>query len=141
MKNREKYRDKIIKSARTPKERLNVCEFIRINVLPHFGAEDCNGVNCAWCKFLVDMWMDAEYEEPPKPEVDWSKVPVDTLVRVRDNEDDEWILRYFDSFEEESFKSMAGHNYRVFADGATSVTGSDYIEHWKYCELVEEEDE
>lgn len=39
MKNREKYRDKIIKSARTPEERLNVCEFIRINVLPHFGAE------------------------------------------------------------------------------------------------------
>lgn len=86
MKNREKYREEIIKSARAPEARLKVCEFIRINVLPHFGAEDCDGVNCAWCKFLVDMWMDAEYEEPPKPEVDWDKVPVDTLVRVRNRE-------------------------------------------------------
>lgn len=33
MKNREKFRKEIIKSARTPEERLNVCEFIRINAL------------------------------------------------------------------------------------------------------------
>lgn len=98
MKNREKFRKEIIKSARTPEERLNVCEFIRINVLPHFGAEDCDGVNCAWCKFLVDMWMDAEYEEP---EVDWHNVPVDTLVRVRNDEDSPWVLQYFKEFDVE----------------------------------------
>lgn len=27
-----------------------------------------------------------KYTEPPNPEVDWSKVPVDTLVCVRDDE-------------------------------------------------------
>lgn len=85
---------------------------------------------------MFAFWLDEEYVEPP---TDWSKVPVDTLVLVRDNEDDEWVLRYFDRFEEESFRSMSGHNYRVFADGATSVTGRDYVEHWKYCELAEEE--
>lgn len=52
------------------------------------------------------------------------------------DEYDEWVLRYFDSF---NFRSMFGYNYRVFADGATSVTGMDYVEHWKYCELVEDE--
>lgn len=138
MKNREKFRKEIIKSARTPEKRLNACEFIRINVLPHFGAEDCDGVNCAWCKFLVYMWMDAEYEEPPKPEVDWSKVPVDTLVRVRDDKNADWVLRYFKWF-------MKGQDYpfSTWADGRTSITkraGTD-IDVWMYCELVEDEDE
>lgn len=138
MKNREKFRKEIIKSARTPEERLNVCEFIRINVLPHFGAEDCVGVNCAWCKFLVDMWMDAEYEEPPKPKVDWNNVPVDTLVRVRDGEYEKWRLRYFSGFfEYDSLK------YATWNSGRTSKTaeGTDDFTTWRYCELVEVEDE
>lgn len=132
MKNREKFRKEIIKSARTPEERLNVCEFIRINALPHFGAKDCDGVNCAWCKFLVNMWMDAEYEEPPKPEVDWSKVPVDTLVRVRNDEDSPWVLQYFKEFDEE-------RNYKFLAwiNGRTSKTAGGRRTGWKYCELAE----
>ena len=134
MKNREKYRDEIIKSARTPEERLNVCEFIRINVLPHFGAEDCVGVNCAWCKFLVDLWLDEEYEDP---EVDWTKVPVDTLVRVRDREEQEWILMYFKGISDYD----RAHRFMTWCDGATSKTacGGEYM-MWKYCELVEDED-
>lgn len=136
VKNREKFRKEIIKSARTPEERLNVCEFIRINVLPHFGAEDCVGVNCAWCKFLVDMWMDAEYEEPPKSEVDWGKVPVDTLVRVRDHESEEWRLQYFKGIDDSS-----SDRFMVWECGATSVTAEGGYTNWKYCELVEEEDD
>lgn len=134
MKNREKYRDEIIKSARTPEERLNVCEFIRINVLPHFGAKDCCGVNCAWCKFLVDLWLDEEYEDP---EVDWDKVPVDTLVRVRDREEQEWTLMYFKGISDYD----RAHRFLTWCDGATSKTasGGDYV-RWKYCELVEDED-
>lgn len=137
MKNRDKFREELIKSARTPEERLNVCEFIRINVLPHFGAEDCVDVNCAWCKFLVDMWMDEEYEEPPKPEVDWDNVPVDTLVRVRDGEYEKWRLRYFSGFfEYDSLK------YATWNSGRTSKTadGTDDFTTWRYCELVEDED-
>lgn len=134
MKNREKYRDEIIKSARTPEERLNVCEFIRINVLPHFGAKDCCGVNCAWCKFLVDLWLDEEYEDP---EVDWDKVPVDTLVRVRDREEQEWTLMYFKGINDYD----RAHRFMTWCDGATNKTasGGDYV-RWKYCELVEDED-
>ena len=134
MKNREKYRDEIIKSARTPEERLNACEFIGINVLPHFGAKDCCGVNCAWCKFLVDLWLDEEYEDP---EVDWDKVPVDTLVKVRDGEYEKWRLRYFSGFfEYDSLK------YATWNSGRTSKTaeGTDDFTTWRYCELVEDED-
>lgn len=136
MKNREKYREELIKSARTPEERLNVCEFIRINVLPHFGAEDCVGVNCAWCKFLVDLWLDEEYEEPPKPEVDWGKVPVDTLVRVRNHESKEWRLRYFKGIDD-----SRSDRFMVWECGATSVTAEGDYTNWRYCELVEDEDE
>nr|DAF69849.1 MAG TPA: hypothetical protein [Caudoviricetes sp.] len=133
MKNREKFREELIKCAKTPEERLNVCEFIRINVLPHFGVRDCVGVNCAWCKFLVDMWMDAEYEEPPKPETDWSKVPVDTLVRVRDLESQEWTLRYFKGIDDEDY----ANRFLAWVDGATSKTAYEEYESWTYCELVE----
>lgn len=137
MKNREKYADKIIKIV------LNgeTCDFMKNVVIPLYidGRESsenfCSTNSCEGCSKLFAFWLDGDYEVPP---TDWTNVPVDTLVRVRDNESDEWVLRYFDSFEEESFRSMAGHNYRVFADGATSVTGRDYVEHWKYCELAED---
>lgn len=143
MKNREKFREEILNSVFRGKGEA-YCEFVKKNVLPNL--TDCtNGeceelYACGLCRDIFAFWLDEEYEEPPKPEVDWSKVPVDTLVRVRDNEDDEWVLRYFDSFEEESFKSMAGHNYSVFTYGATSVTAKGDTERWRYCELVEDED-
>ena len=115
---------------------MNVCEFIRINVLPHFGAKDCAGVNCAWCKFLVDLWLDEEYEEPPKPEVDWDSVPVDALVRVRDREEQEWTLMYFKGIDD----NYPEFRFLAWNDGATSITAYGNYTHWRYCELVEDED-
>lgn len=136
MKNREKFRDEIIKNARNTSERINICEFFRINVLPHFGDGGCDSVNCAWCNTLFRLWLDEEYEEPPKPEVDWSKVPVDTLVRVKDDEEDTWALRYFCGWSENENYGK----YRIFPNGTTSkTTTSNYTEYWMYCELVEEE--
>lgn len=137
MKNREKYGDEILTAIKSGAS----CDFMKETVIPLYidswedSDEFCVRNNCIGCTNLFAFWLDGEYNKPP---TGWVNVPVDTLVRVRDNEDDEWVLRYFDSFEEESFRSMAGHNYRVFADGATSVTGRDYVEHWKYCELAED---
>ena len=139
MKNREKYKNELIKAI---KEDCNLCGFIKSHGVYRMLGKDWESfckMTCVTCGTALQLWLDEEYEEPPKPEVDWSKVPVDTLVRVRDNEGDEWVLRYFDSFEDENFRSMSGHNYRVFADGATSVTGREYVEQWKYCELVKDE--
>lgn len=138
MKNREKFRDEIIKSARNTSERINICEFFRINVLPHFGDGGCDSVNCAWCNTLFRLWLDEEYVEPLKPEVDWSKVPVDTLVRVRDDEEQEWIPMYFKGISNENPK----YKFLTWCDGATSKTACDrgYV-GWICCELVEVEDE
>lgn len=138
MKNREKFGDEILTAIIGG----NSCGFMKDKVAQEYldsrESSDalCERIGCTGCIKLFAFWLDGEYNKPP---TDWVNVPVDTLVRVRDNEDDEWVLRYFDSFEDESFRSMAGHNYRVFADGATSVTGRDYVEHWKYCKLAEEE--
>lgn len=137
MKNREKFSDEILTAIKSGAS----CDFMKETVIPLYidsreGSDEfCDRNNCVGCTNLFAFWLDGEYEAPP---TDWVNVPVDTLVRVRDDEREKWVLRYFDSFEEESFRSMAGHNYRVFADGATSVTGRDYVEHWRYCELAED---
>lgn len=137
MKNREKFSNEILKAIIGG----NSCGFMKDKVAQEYldsrESSDvlCEKIGCTDCIKLFAFWLDGEYNKPP---TDWANVPVDTLVRVRDNENDEWVLRYFDSFEEESFRSMSGHNYRVFADGTTSVTGRDYVEHWKYCELAED---
>ena len=79
MKNREKYRDEILNSVFRGKGE-EYCEFVKKNVLPNL--TDCtNGEceelqSCRLCRAIFDFWLDEEYEEP---EVDWSKVPVDTL--------------------------------------------------------------
>lgn len=134
MKNREKFSDEILKAIKSGAS----CDFMKKTVIPLYidsresNDEFCDRNNCVGCTNLFAFWLDGDYEASP---TEWMNVPVDTLVRVRDNEDDEWVLRYFDSFD---FRSMSEHKYRVFADGATSVTGRDYVEHWKYCELVED---
>lgn len=133
MKNREKFRKEIIKSAVTTWR--DICDFKRKVVLAHFGIEGCDDVSCSWCDIMVGLWLDEEYEEPPKPEVDWSKVPVDTLVRVRNDEDSPWVLQYFKEFDEER-----NYKFLAWSNGRTSKTAGGRQTGWKYCELVEDED-
>lgn len=139
MKNREKYRDEILNSVFRGKGEA-YCEFVKKNVLPNL--TDCtNGeceelYACGLCRDIFAFWLDEEYIEPPKPEVDWSKVPVDTLVRVRYDKSDNWLLRYFSVYE---FGAVAP--YVTWVNGSTSVTSGGIEENWKYCELVEDEDD
>lgn len=111
-------------------------------VIPRFVGDDvmeddiCGGVGCTLCSQMFAFWLDEEYIEP-RPEVDWSKVPVDTLVRVRDSEREEWILKYFKGIDEEAPECR----FVAWDDGATSVTAYGNYTHWTFCELVEDEDE
>lgn len=139
MKNREKFREEIVKNAREIDEEedagVSACKFINRNVLPTFGdGVSCFTINCAWCRFLLGIWLDEEYTEPTNPKVDWDNVPVDTLVRVRDCEDDEWVLRYFAGIDEEAPK----FRFMAWGDGTTSKTAYGNYTHWKYCELAED---
>ena len=66
-----------------------------------------------------------EYEEP---EVDWSRVKVDTPILVRQGKNGEWLERHFAKYEN-------GDVY-AWVDGQTSWTGADEIK-WKYAKLAE----
>lgn len=89
-------------------------------------------MDCIACGTALQIWLDEEYE------VDWSKVPVDTLVRVRNDENGEWLLRYFCEWNE---YTNTGHKYSTFPEGRTSKTATYYVENWRFCDLVEVEDE
>ena len=139
MKNREKYIDEIITTAVNG----TCCGFMLDKVMPNLIDSSVNANNlcedgrCTECSMLFALWLDEEYTEPPKPEVDWDNVPVDTLVRVRDNDNEEWVLQYFKGID----KNRENIKYMAWSYGATSATAQGNSVHWQYCELVEDEDD
>ena len=133
MKNREKFEKEIMDIA---------CSGHSIA----FDKEDnkltaCNKINCSECAFCsssttncldkIKEWCNSEYVEP---EVDWSKVPVDTPVLVRDSTPYTWKRRYF-----AYYKDGIVHTY---SDGATSwsVNKNSVNPGWNYAKLANEED-
>lgn len=133
MKNREKYKNELIDVI---KKDGKICGFVRKHEVFRMIGTDLESyceMDCIACGTALQLWLDEEYTEP---EVDWSKVPVDTLVRVREREDQEWILRYFKGINEDSLR----HRYEAWESGATSKTASGKYLCWKFCELVEEDD-
>lgn len=99
----------------------------------------CNQITCFECKFdscsSVDCdtaalaWADEEYID--SKEVDWSKVPVDTKIWVRNTEYDKWEPKYFAKYEDGVVYAWVG--------GATSFSAKckDRMP-WKYVELANE---
>ena len=124
MKNYEKYADEI-RGYKGIKGR-NICsDFIK----PHiFEADNCNGVDCQMCFMLQLLWLLEEYKEP---EVDWSKVEVDTPILVRDYESQEWEARHFAKYEDGVVYTWDG--------GSTSWTSKGNVTEWKYAKLAESE--
>ena len=134
MKNREKFTKEIMDIACSGH---NIAFDKEVNKLTA-----CNKINCSECAFCsssttncldkIKEWCESEYKEP---EVDWSKVPVDTPVLVRDSTPYTWKRRYFAYYED-------GKVY-VYSNGATSWSSnkSRYnIALWQYAKLANEED-
>lgn len=135
MKNREKYKNELMNVIKIDGR---ICGFMKKHDVYRIIGTDwehfCE-MDCIACGIALQLWLDEEYEEP---EVDWSKVPVDTLVRVRNRKENEWLVRYFKGFDEK----RTTHKFLVWSDGRTSKTvGGHGMEPWKYCELVEAEDD
>ena len=145
MKNREKFREEILEAFKDDNDmNRKMCCFMRDEVLPRYMPQEdvdemraCGGSGCYTCMNIFAFWLDEEYIEPPKSEVDWSKVPIDTLVRVRNSKNENWTLQYFKGISD----TMPNHRFETWNDGRTSKTTDGLIMHWKYCELVEDEDE
>lgn len=132
MKNREKYKNELMDVIKMDGK---ICGFVKKHGVFQMFGKDVDSfceMTCVTCGTALQIWLDEEYIEP---EVDWDNVPVDTLVRVRDNDNEEWVLQYFKGIDKnrETFKYMA------WSYGATSVTAQGNSTHWQYCELVEDE--
>jgi hypothetical protein len=126
MKNYEKYAE-IIKNF---DGRAFCSEFVIPNILKPLGKR-CVGMNCQTCNGLFTLWLMEEYEEPEEPEVDWSKVEVDTPILVKDFEDKAWYRRYFARYE----------NGIVYAWNCGCTSWSENImTDWKYAKLAESEE-
>lgn len=125
MKNYEKYEDEI----RSYESSDSFCNGF---VKPHILKDHCNGIDCTKCRMLQAIWLLKDYEEPKEPEIDWSKVEVDTPILVRQGEKGQWLERHFAKYE--------NGNVYAWVDGQTSWTGVDEIK-WKYAKLAEGEKE
>lgn len=137
MKNREKYKNELMDVIKTDGR---ICGFMKKHDVFRMIGKDLESyceIDCIACGTALQLWLDENFEEPPKPEVDWSKVPVDTLVRVRDREEQEWTLMYFKGIDEEGYINR----FQTWVYGATSKTACGVYKNWTYCELVEDENE
>ena len=124
MKNYEKYAEKIREYNGD-----SICtDFIEPYILKSINAK-CINTGCVKCHLYRTIWLLEDYEEP---EVDWSKVEVDTPILVRDSEDGEWVKRHFAEYE--------GGKIYAWAGGKTSWT-EDCDTGWKYAKLAESEEE
>lgn len=131
MNNYEKYKEQIEKIVR-----IGRCVAVEEKTRR---VTSCNQISCSQCRFdscsagncdsAAMEWADAEYIEPIEPEVDWSKVAVDTPILVRDSIESDWLKRYFAKYEN-------GKVY-VFIDGSTSWSCEGQYLSWKYAKLAE----
>ena len=122
MKNYEKYADKI--------KEYKGKDFCKDFVKPHIlKSRGCTNTSCDQCKMLQTIWLLEDYKEP---EIDWSKVEVDTPILVRYSENMVWMKRHFAKYK----------NGKVYAwvDGGTSWTTVDY-DNWKFAKLAENMEE
>lgn len=99
---------------------------------------DCNDIWCSDCPFMGQC-RPMELGTPEKAlelvmnykiPVDWTKLPVDTPIYVRDYEEENWYPRHFAKFE----------NEKVFTwmDGRTSFSAkndSDKMISWRFAKL------
>lgn len=130
MKNREKYKNELMDVIKMDGR---ICGFVKKHEVFRMigtGWESFCEMDCIACGTALQIWLDEEYE------VDWNKVPVDTLVRVRNRAEDKWVLRYFKEIGDEHLNCR----YFTWLGGTTSKTAEWCFMCWKYCELVEVED-
>ena len=130
MKNWEKYEEEI--------KALGIDDFA---ITEDGEVNECLSMNCSECEFqrlrrkcneARVIWLYKEYEEP---EVDWSKVSVDTPIYVRGYKDVEWGPRHFAKYED-------GQVY-AWAYGTTSFTAQrkENTTVWPYAKLAEDTNE
>lgn len=131
MLNIEKYKKMLIDMEIIDVNKLAVVNDKPVNCTDLYVCGECDFGEKKNCSLYLEEWLFSEYEEP---EVDWSKVKVDTPILVKDILKSEWIKRYFAKYE----------NGRVYAwkEGKTSwsAVNEHNVNSWKYAKLAESEE-
>lgn len=131
MTNKEKYAKEILDV---------VCETADMPALVKGKIIACDTTICHECKFrnfshgcdeTFKSWAEEEYKEP---EVDWTKVPVDTKILVKVYKDSFWCKAHFASYED-------GKPF-AFPGGRSSwtTTPSMSLIAWNYAEIADPEE-
>ena len=101
--------------------------------------KECSSTKCSECE-LFDLNLDCttvfnNLLNSKVKEIDWTKVPVDTPVYVRDENDHPWRKRHFKKFDAHNNE----YPYRSYDDGRTSWSSdsSEQVCGWKQCKLAE----
>ncbi len=134
MTNYEKYKDKIDAIL---EENTRIAVNKNTNEITYCPLQECADClfssrhnNNVQCEITAFKWLVAEYKEP---EVDWSKVPIDTPVLVSDDGVN-WERRYF-------VRKPADAMFCVYSNGATSWSTDGYVAWYRYAKLWEVSDE
>ena len=129
MTNKEKY----------TKEILDIlCETITHPALTKEGLRECDKTECSdclfsqmkECEYCFRQWLKSEYKEP---EIDWTKVPVDTEILVRDLGSVGWLRKHFHSYSEGKINAFSG--------GRTSWSANSLNDYttWRFAEIPDPE--
>lgn len=132
MKNREKYKNELIKAIKTDGR---ICEFVINHGVPQMFGKDWESyckMTCVTCGTALQIWLDEECEENEEPKVDWDNIAVDTPILVRESKDREWKRRYFAKYKDGIIFAWVG--------GDTSWTALGDTTKWKYAKLAESEE-
>lgn len=132
MTNREKYKEELLDIIES-NSAVAIVKGKPIKCKTVFKCDECDLFDGRVCMYSdkLKKWMQSEYREP---EIDWSKVPVDTKIFVGRSKDSGVIRRHFAKYE----------HGKVFAfkNGMTSfTTGEDDVTCWEFAKLAEVEDE
>lgn len=120
LKNRDKFKEELIEACKD----ANFHVFFNEHITPAYHCATYGDIGIEKRILLTMLWLDEEYQEP---EVDWSKVEVDTPILVSMSGQN-WKRRHFAGYRN-------GTVY-AFKDGATSWTINLKTE-WPYVKLAE----
>lgn len=127
MLNREKFAKEILNIA-CKGDKIAICNGKLT------ACDDTHCINCDFrrpsdCNEKTLKWANSEYVEPP---VDWSKVPVDTPILVRDRKLTAWKKEHFSEY-----KNGRVYTWRF---GTTSWSANGDKTCWEYAKLAESEE-
>lgn len=100
----------------------NDCPLSHIN--NNLNVDDCGTLELLYPERALEIVMDYE------PKIDWTKVPVDAKVLVKDYKEEDWKKRHFAKYE--------GGKIYAYDDGKSSFTANGVLASWSYGKLYKE---